>query len=43
MGLAFICPALLTCLVVYIQKSDFNLINKICVVIVVKKFRLVYV
>jgi len=27
MGLAFIYPALSTCLVVYVQKSDFHLIN----------------
>jgi len=40
MGLAFIYPALPTCLVVYIQKSDFHLINVFCVVIVVKKCRL---
>jgi len=30
-------PALPTCLVVYVQKSDFHLINVFCVVIVVKK------
>jgi len=40
MGLAFIYPALPTCLVVYVQKSDFHLINVFCVVIVVKKCRL---
>jgi len=40
MGLAFIYPALPTCLVVYIQKSNFHLINIFCVVIVVKKCRL---
>jgi len=40
MGLAFIYPALPTCLVVYVQKSDFHLINAFCVVIVVKKCRL---
>jgi len=40
MGLALICPALPTCLVVYTQKSDFRLINVFCVVIVVKKCRL---
>jgi len=37
MGLAFIYPALPTCLVVYVQKSDFHLFNVFCVVIVVKK------
>jgi len=37
MGLAFIYPALPTCLVVYGQKSDFHLINVFCKVIVVKK------
>jgi len=31
MGLAFIYPALPTCLVVYVQKSDFCLINVFCV------------
>jgi len=36
-GLAFIYPGLPTCLVVYIQKSDFHLINVFCAVIVVKK------
>jgi len=37
MGLAFIYPALPTCLVAYEQKSDFHLlINLFCVVIVVK-------
>jgi len=40
MGLAFICPALPTCLVVYVQKSDFHLINEFFVVIVVEKCRL---
>jgi len=40
MGLAFIYPALPTCLVVYGQKSDFPLINVFCVVIVVKRCRL---
>jgi len=40
MGLAFIHPALPACLVVYIQKSDFHLINVFCVVIVVKKCRI---
>jgi len=35
MSLAFICPALPTCLVVSVQKSDFHLINVFCVVIVV--------
>jgi len=37
MGLAFIYPALPTCLVVYVQKSDFHLVNVVCEVIVVKK------
>jgi len=36
-GLAVIYPALPTCPVAYIQKSDFHLINVFCVVIVVKK------
>jgi len=36
MGLAFIYPAWPTCLVVYVQKSDFHFINLFCVVIVVK-------
>jgi len=36
MGLAFIYPALPTCLVVYVQKTDFHLINVFSVVIVVK-------
>jgi len=40
MGLAFIYPALPTCLFVYVQKSDFHLINVFCVVIVVKKRKL---
>jgi len=40
MGLALIYPALPTCLVVYVQKSDFHLIKVSCVVIVVKKCRL---
>jgi len=40
MGLAFIYPVLPTCLVVYVQKSDFHLINVFCVVIVVEKCRL---
>jgi len=40
MGLAFICPALPTCLVVYVQKSDFYLINVFCVAIVVKNCKL---
>jgi len=35
-GLTFIYPALPTCLVVYVQKSDFHLINVFCEVIVVK-------
>jgi len=38
--LAFIYQALSTCLVVYIQKSDFHLITIFCEVIVVKKCRL---
>ena len=40
MGFAFIYPALPTCLVVYVQKSDFYLINVFCVVIDVKKCKL---
>jgi len=36
MGLAFIYPALPTCLVVYVQKLDFLLINMFCVVIAIK-------
>jgi len=36
MGLAFIYPALPTCLVVYVQKSDFHLIKVFCVVIAIK-------
>jgi len=40
MGLAFIYPALPTCLVVYVQKSDFHLIDVFCVVIVTKKRKL---
>jgi len=40
MGLAFIYPALPARLVGYVQKSDFHLINVFCVVIVVKKCRL---
>jgi len=40
MGLALIYPALATCLVVYVQKSDFHLINVFCVVMVVNKCRL---
>jgi len=40
MSLAFIYPALPTYLVVYVQKSDFHLINAFCVVIVVKKRKL---
>jgi len=35
-GLAFMYQALSTCLIVYIQKSDFHLIPVFCVVIVVK-------
>jgi len=34
MGLAFIYPALPTCIVVYVQKSDLHFINIFCVVIV---------
>jgi len=37
MSLAFIYSTLPTWLVVYVQKSDFHLINVFCVVIVVKK------
>jgi len=37
MGLAFIYPALPTCLFVFVQKSDFHSINAFCVVIVVRK------
>jgi len=40
MGLTLIYSALPTCLVVYVQKSDFHLINAFCVVIVVKNCRL---
>jgi len=40
MGLAFIYPAMPTCLVIYVQKSDFYLINVFCVVIFVKNCRL---
>jgi len=42
MGLAFIYPTLSTCLVVglYVQMSDFHLINVFCVVIVEKYYRL---
>jgi len=40
MRLAFIYLALPTCLLVQVQKSDFRLINVICVVIVVKKRKL---
>jgi len=36
MGLEFIYPALPTCLVIYVQKLDFHLINMFCVVIAVK-------
>ena len=36
MGLAFVYLALPRFLVVYVQKSDFHLINVFCVVIVVK-------
>jgi len=36
MGFAFIYLALPTCLLVYVQKSDFHLINVFYVVIVVK-------
>jgi len=38
MGLAFIYLALPARLVVYVQKSDFHLVNACCVVIVAKKF-----
>jgi len=37
MGFAFIYLALPTCLLVYVQKSDFHLINVFCVVIGRKK------
>jgi len=37
MGLTFVYLALPTCLVVYIQKLDFHLINVFCIVVVVKK------
>jgi len=37
MALAFIYPALPSLVVVYVQKSNFHLINVFCVVIVVKK------
>jgi len=40
MSLAFIYLTLPTYLVVYVQKSNFHLINVFCVVIVVKKCRL---
>jgi len=40
MDLTFIYPALPTCLVVYAYKSDFHLINVFCVVIIVKKRKL---
>jgi len=40
MGLAFMYPALPTCLVVYVQNSDFHLINLCCVVIVAKNRKL---
>jgi len=36
MGLAFIYPAQPTCIVVYVQKSDFHWINVFFVVIAVK-------
>jgi len=39
MGLSFIYPALPACLVVYVQKSDFQLINVFRVVIVVKNLQ----
>jgi len=35
-GLAFIYPALPTCLVAYVRKLDFHLINVCCVAIVLK-------
>jgi len=37
MGLAFIYPALPTCLILHVEKSDFHLINVFCEVVVVKK------
>jgi len=37
MGLAFIYPALPACLVVYVQKLDFDLINVFRVAIIAKK------
>jgi len=40
MGFAFICPALPTYLVVYVQKSGFHLINVLCAGIVLKKRKL---
>jgi len=40
MGVAFIYPAWPTCLIVYVQKSDFHLINLFCVVFVVKQRKL---
>ena len=40
MGFAFVYPALPTCLVVYVKKSDFHFINVFCVVIVIKRCRL---
>jgi len=36
----FSCLALPTCLVVYVQKSDFHLINVFCSVVVLKKRKL---
>jgi len=36
MDLVFIYPAQPTCLVIYVQKLDFHLINMLCVVIVTK-------
>jgi len=42
MVLALIYPALPTCLVVNVQKSDFHLINVLCVAIIVKKRRPLY-
>jgi len=37
MGLTFIYLTLPTCLLLYVQKSDFHLVIVFCVVIVVKK------
>ena len=43
MGLAFIYMALPTCSVVYVQKSDFHLINVFCVVIVTDTLQSVHI